>query len=663
MEIKEMESVLAKAREGDFSLRVDESKVAAELKGIAQMLNGALEKAAEAKELKRRADTMINYNPMAIAILRKDKTRIHINKAYEKTWRGSRDELMKKKLTDFDITILSGEHFYACFETRRLAVTECLVKFPDGVKKYLTLNAIPILDKKGEIDGAFYVWVDYTDLHEKMDAVKKVEQRVDRIIQENPYPLFTIDADLAIKISNQAFLKLTGYSKERASSLSMKDFKYVKNKGASVEGTIKSKKRSEGESTIEFPAGTFILEWYYIPLLDIDGNVESLLVVYNDITDRRKKEAEVKQLMDDSKKRADDLSQSAGVLENGLALIAKGDLSFKAPVAEGDPLIKLKQDYNAAVGAIKSVMEELEKSVKQLEVTTQDTSKSTTEISKSTEQVAIQTQKSADGAKKQLDELDKVGKEISDLSASIEEIASTSHDLMEHAQKAATEGNQAAELGKVATSKMKTVEKISGESVNEITSLNAQMKEISNIVKIIADISSQTNLLALNAAIEAARAGEHGRGFAVVAGEVRNLAGESKRATNNIEELISSIQSNSDKTAMAIKTSHNEIQTGIESVNKTIEALNRITAESNVVSQGVTEITKATEDQAEATTRVMQGMEQSSTITRENQERMEDMAALAEETSASTEEIASASAELAQMAERLKKMMEHFKLR
>jgi methyl-accepting chemotaxis protein len=61
--------------------------------------------------------------------------------------------------------------------------------------------------------------------------------------------------------------------------------------------------------------------------------------------------------------------------------------------------------------------------------------------------------------------------------------------------------------------------------------------------------------------------------------------------------------------------------------------------------------------------RVMQGMEQSSTLTRENQERMEDMAALAEETSASTEEIASASAELAQMAERLKKMMEHFKLR
>lgn len=663
MELKEFENVLAKTRDGDFTVRVDETKVGPEFRSLAQMLNSTLEKAGAAKELKRRADTMIQYNPMAIAILRKDKTRIHINKAYEKVWQGTREELLKKKLTDFDITVLSGEHFYACFETKKLAVTECLVKFPNGVKKYLTLNAIPILDKNGQIDGAFYVWVDYTELHEKVEAVKKVEQRVDRILQENPYPLFTIDTGLNIKMSNQAFLKLTGYSRERASTLSMKDFKWIKNKGASVEGTIKAKNRSQGESVIEFPTGTFTLEWYYIPLLDAEGNVENLLVVYNDITDRRKKEAEVKQLMEDSKKKADDLTASAAVLENGLAMIAKGNMSFKAPVAEGDPLVKLKHDYNLAVESIKKVMEELEKSVKQLEVTTQDTSKSTQEISKSTEQVAVQTQKSADGAKKQLDELQKVGKEVSDLSASIEEIASTSHDLMDHAQKAATEGNSAAELGKTATMKMKMVEKIAGESVTEINALNERMKEISNIVKMIADISSQTNLLALNAAIEAARAGEHGRGFAVVAGEVRNLAGESKTATNQIGELISSIQDNSNKTATAIKSSYNEIQSGIESVNKTIEALNRITTESNVVAQGVTEITKATEDQAEATTRVMQAMEQTSVITRENQERMEDMAALAEETSASTEEIASASSELAAMAERLKKMMEQFTLR
>ena len=621
------------------------------------------EKMDAVKKMEYRVDRMIQENPLAIAVLRKDKSRISINKQYEIAWRGTNEELMKKKLYDFDITVLSGEDFYACFTTKKLAVTEALVKFPDGVKKYLTLNAIPILDEAGEIDGAFYVWVDYTEAHQKIEEIKKVEQRVDQILQENPYPLFIVDAGLNLKLSNQAFLKLTGYSRERALTLSMKEFKFVKNKGESVEGTIKSKHRSQGESVIEFPSGTFTLEWYYIPLLDAAGNVESLLVVYNDITERRRQEAEVKKLMEDSQEKAEALSSSASILQNGLSLIAKGDLSFQAPVTDGDPLIILKKDYNAAVDSVRNVIGELEKAVRQLEMTTADTSKSTIEISKSTEQVAVSTQKSADGTKRQLDELEKVGKEVSDLSASIEEIASTSHTLMDHAQKAATEGNQAAELGKIATGKMMMVEKIAGESVTEITALNERMKEISNIVKMIADISSQTNLLALNAAIEAARAGEHGRGFAVVAGEVRNLAGESKTATNQIGELISSIQDNSNKTSAAIKSSYNEIQAGIESVNKTIEALNRITAESNIVANGVTEITKATEDQAQATTRVMSGMERSSTITRENQERMEDMAALAEETSASTEEIASASAELASMAERLKNMMEQFKLK
>ncbi|MDD1696256.1 MAG: methyl-accepting chemotaxis protein [Methanoregula sp.] len=663
MDLTGIENALRKSSEGDFSVRIGDTAAENGLKPVIHLLNRTLEKAAAVKELKHRADVMIQYNPMAIAILRKDKTTIHINKAYETLWQGDRPELLKKKITDFTITVLSGEHFYACFETKKLAISQCLVTFPDGTKKFLTLNAIPVLTKNGEVDGAFYIWIDYTELHEKMEAVRRAEQSIDRIIQENPFPLFTVDAELSVKISNHAFHVLTGYSREKVSSLSMKEFKYLKNKGETVEGTIKSGKRSQGESTIAFPKGTFTLEWFYIPLLDAEGNVENLLVVFNDITERRKREKEVRQLMEESQKKAEALSASAKVLESGLEKISQGDLTFHAPVVEGDPLIKLKKDYNLSIDSIKKVIEELEKSVKQIEVTTRETSRGTTEISKSTEQVAVGTQRSADSAKRQREEIEKIGKEVSDLSASIEEIASTSQDVMSHARKAAMEGNKASDLGRIATAKMTMVEKIAGESVNEITALNERMKEISGIVKIIADISSQTNLLALNAAIEAARAGEHGRGFAVVAGEVRNLAGESKTATSDIDSLISSIQDNSNKTASAIKTSYTEIQAGIESVNKTIEALNRIIAESEVVARGVSEITKATGDQAEATARVVHGMEKSDAIIRENQGRMEDMAALAEETSASTEQIAGASAELAELANRLRKIMDTFRLR
>jgi len=621
-------------------------------------------KIEEAQEAERRANAMIQDNPLAIAVLRKDKSRVSINKQYEVAWRGTHDELMKKKLYDFDITVLSGEHFYACFETKKLAVTEALVKFPDGVKKYLTLYAIPILDKKGEIDGAFYVWVDYTELHDKMDAVKAMEFRVDSMIQNNPLAIAVLRKDKSrISINRQYEIAWEG-SHEELMKKKLYDFDIKVLSGEDFYACFTTKKLAITECLVTFPGGKQkYLTLNAIPIIDQQGELDGAFYVWVDYTDAHTKMEEIQKLMDNTRKAQEALAASAAELGKSLNHMADGDLRTRADIMEGDPLAKLKTDFNKALESIQPVMVELEKAATQMKVTTDDTSKSTQEISKSTEQVAIQSQKSTDGAKKQMEMIERISKDVSDLSASIEEIASTSNTLMDHAGKAASEGNSAAELGKVATGKMQVVEKISGESVNEITALNEQMKKISDIVKMIADISSQTNLLALNAAIEAARAGEHGRGFAVVAGEVRNLAGESKSATGKIEELINTIQASSNKTAAAINSSYKEIQAGIESVNKTVDALNRITAESNIVAQGVNEITKATEAQAEATTRVMQGMEETSTITRENQERMEDMAALAEETSASTEEIASASSELANMAETLKTKMGAFKLR
>ena len=101
---------------------------------------------------------------------------------------------------------------------------------------------------------------------------------------------------------------------------------------------------------------------------------------------------------------------------------------------------------------------------------------------------------------------------------------------------------------------MKVVEEISGDAVEQIRNLDAQMHEIGKIVKLISDIANQTNLLALNAAIEAARAGDAGRGFAVVAGEVKNLAGESRLATANIEEVIARLMEGSKMTAESIES-------------------------------------------------------------------------------------------------------------
>ena len=106
----------------------------------------------------------------------------------------------------------------------------------------------------------------------------------------------------------------------------------------------------------------------------------------------------------------------------------------------------------------------------------------------------------------------------------------------------------------------------------------------------------------------AARVGEHGRGFAVVAGEVRNLAGEAKSATWQIEGVIGGIQTGTQKTAMAIKSARAEVEAGVSSVTKTIEVLNAIIGEAEVVAHGIGEIAHAKEDQASAMNSIARGI-------------------------------------------------------
>jgi len=313
-----------------------------------------------------------------------------------------------------------------------------------------------------------------------------------------------------------------------------------------------------------------------------------------------------------------------------------------------------KEALNQIGAALSANVTSLNRAISRLEAGTSEMSKGSDEIAKASEQVALTSQRCADLAKQVLHEIEDVDRQIADLSASNEEVASTAQDVLERAQKTASRGKEAQGLGNEAGRKMAGVEKITEQSVAEIEHLNAQIHEIDKIVKLINDVASQTNLLALNAAIEAARAGEHGRGFAVVAGEVRNLAGETKSATHHIEQFIDAIQVSSEKTASSIRSASTEIDSGIESVNRTIGALNEIIDETVTVTRSIAEIARATEDQATTANRVVQAMSEGTRVTNEMQAQMESLAALAEETSASIEEIGSATHELNEMAGNLK---------
>ena len=181
--------------------------------------------------------------------------------------------------------------------------------------------------------------------------------------------------------------------------------------------------------------------------------------------------------------------------------------------------------------------------------------------------------------------------------------------------------------------------RIAGEAVSEVEQTSAKIQGLSDaalrigeVVTLITDIAEQTNLLALNATIEAARAGEAGKGFAVVASEVKNLASQTARATQEISQQITGIQS-----------ATRDSVTAISSINRTIGRMNEITAS----------VAAAVEEQGAATAEIARNVEQAASGTQDVSTNIQGVTAAAGETSLASRQIQDAARNLSAQSERL----------
>jgi len=218
--------------------------------------------------------------------------------------------------------------------------------------------------------------------------------------------------------------------------------------------------------------------------------------------------------------------------------------------------------------------------------------------------------------------------------ASLEETAASLEELTGTVKQNADSARQASQLAVGAREKAEKGGEVVTAAVTAMQEISTASKKIAEIITVIDEIAFQTNLLALNAAVEAARAGEQGRGFAVVATEVRSLAQRSAAAAKEIKGLI--------------QDSVQKVRDGSELVNKSGQTLGEIVAGVRQVTEIVSEIAAASEEQSRGIEQVNRAVTLMDQVVQSN--------------AAQTEELSSTAQNLTGQARELQELVQRFRV-
>ncbi|WP_407520867.1 methyl-accepting chemotaxis protein [Methylobacterium oryzisoli] len=268
-------------------------------------------------------------------------------------------------------------------------------------------------------------------------------------------------------------------------------------------------------------------------------------------------------------------------------------------------MVEMADGFERAVGGIvSSSATELQATAQQMTATATETASQSTTVASAAEEAAANVNTVAAAAE--------------ELGASVQEIGRQVSGSADLAQVAVREADQTA---------------------SQVNELSRAVTKIGDVVQLISTIAAQTNLLALNATIEAARAGEAGRGFAVVAAEVKELASQTARATDEIASQIGQIQG---ATAQAV------------------EAIGSITARIREINTVATTIAAAVEEQGAATQEIVRNVAEASTGTTEVTSNIAGVAQASEQTGAAASQVLASASELSRQSERLSAEVHQF---